>query len=110
MNLSQYFNFYIFQLVHAVKISDIEFIIDDMTTVLIEKSKRSSYTEEKFETAKIAKNTFREDEAKFNSSTNTKSNNKRNRDKKSCSISDCNSEYHDDKHCSYTHSNQRDKN
>ena len=112
MSLSTHFNFYIFQLIHAAKTSDIEFIIDDMTTILMKKTKRSNYIEEKTETTRAAKNTSRDDddETKFNSSNNNKFSNKKNRDKKFCFIIDCDNEYHDDKHCFYAHSNKREKN
>ena len=111
MNLSTHFNFYIFQLIHAAKISNIEFIIDDMTTILMKKTKRSNYIEEKIETTRVAKNTLRDDdEIKFNSSNNNKFSNKKNRDKKFCFIIDCDSEYHDDKHCFYAHSDKCEKN
>ena len=110
MSLSQHFNFYIFQLIHAVKASNIEFIIDDMTIVLMKKAKRFSYIEEKIETTRAAKKVSR-DEAKSDSSTNFKfKNKKKDRGKESCSVIECNSEYHDDKHCSYIHSEHRDLN
>ena len=74
MSLSTHFNFYIFQLIHAAKASDIEFIIDDITTILMKKTKRSNYIEEKTETIRVAKITFRDnDEIKFNSLNNNKS-------------------------------------
>ena len=77
----------------------------------MKKRKRLNYIEEKIETARAAKNTSRDDdEIKFNSSNNNKTSNKKNRDKKSCFIIDCDNEYHDDKHCFYAHSNKREKN
>ena len=85
MSLSTHFSFYIFQLILAAKTSDIEFIIDDMTTILMKKAKRSNYIEKKTETIRVAKHTFRDnDEIKFNSSNNNKSSNnsnKKNREK-----------------------------
>ena len=111
MNLSTHFNFYIFQLIHAAKASDIEFIIDDITTILMKKTKRSNYIEKKTETTRAAKNTFRDDnEVKFNSSNYNKFSNKKNRGKEFCFIIDCDNEYHDDKHCFYAHSDKREKN
>ena len=47
MNLLQHLNFYIFQLIHAIKTFDIEFIIDNMTTILMKKTKRFNYIEKK---------------------------------------------------------------
>ena len=49
MNLSSHLNLYIFQLIHATKTSSIEFIIDDMTTILMKKTKRFDYIEKKNE-------------------------------------------------------------
>ena len=107
MGLPQHLNPYIFQLVHAAKASGIELTIDDMTAALVKEAKRSSYTEEKTEAARAAKKVPCGG-AKSDSSTNFKfKNKKKDRGKGPCSVTECNSEYHDDKHCSYIHSEHR---
>ena len=91
MKFSKYFNFYIFQLIHAIKINDKKFVINDIILTLIKKSKRFIYNKKKIETIKVAKNSR-------DININIKSNeSKKNRDNNFCN--DCNNSYHDKLHC-----------
>ena len=56
MNLFFDLNSYIFQFVHFVKINNIEFIIDNMITILIDQNKRINYTKKKFDVVRATKN------------------------------------------------------
>ena len=99
MKLSKHLNFYIFQLIHEVKIKNKKLAINDMISILIEKQKRFNYNEEKIEAIKIAKNSR---ETNINAKDNES---KRNRDNDFCD--DCNNSYHDKFHCFYLYSKLR---
>ena len=104
IKLKSRLNFYIFQLIHAVKKINTSLSIDEMIEVLANETRRTSYNEERKEKARSAKQkNIRRQEDRNNFAQNNKSSESKakNRDKDLCDI--CNSSTHDKHHCYYTH-------